>query len=104
MRLEHMSRLKPIFSWWVDASDRTRSHHGPHTDLAAQRRSSDGYISATGMFKVAFPWASVAEETKEKEHIKTLDGAGREEIAGNVWIPPAKGNMPLFPADYRTHH
>lgn len=43
------------------------------------------------MFKVAFPWASVAEEDAEKKHIKSFPEAGQEEIAGNVWIPVEKG-------------
>ncbi|KAF2755303.1 hypothetical protein EJ05DRAFT_97585 [Pseudovirgaria hyperparasitica] len=52
------------------------------------RRSSDGYVSATGMFKAAFPWAKVEEEEAERAYHKTLGSAGHEEVAGNVWIHP----------------
>jgi hypothetical protein len=56
-----------------------------------QRRSSDGYISATGMFKVAYPWASLVEEEAERKYQKTFPSAGPEEIAGSVWIAPEEG-------------
>ncbi|KAI4205360.1 MAG: hypothetical protein LQ350_000401 [Teloschistes chrysophthalmus] len=38
------------------------------------------------MFRAAFPWARAAEEKAEKEYIKSLDAASREEVAGNIWV------------------
>jgi hypothetical protein len=56
-----------------------------------QRRSIDGYISATGMYKAAFPWSTLEEETHERRHHKSLPSGKGEEVAGNVWIAPEDG-------------
>jgi len=55
------------------------------------RRSTDGFLSATGMFKAAFPWASKEEEAKERTYHKKLSSSGPDEVAGNVWISPEEG-------------
>ncbi|KAJ5653359.1 hypothetical protein N7490_000362 [Penicillium lividum] len=52
------------------------------------RRSKDGFISATGMFKIAFPWAKTEEQKNELEYLKSRGYTSGEEIAGNIWIPP----------------
>ncbi|KAE8149158.1 hypothetical protein BDV25DRAFT_6755 [Aspergillus avenaceus] len=52
------------------------------------RRSKDGYVSATGMFKIAFPWAKLDEERTEREYVKARKETSEDEIAGNVWISP----------------
>ncbi|KAJ5279344.1 hypothetical protein N7478_004716 [Penicillium angulare] len=52
------------------------------------RRSKDGFVSATGMFKIAFPWAKIDEERIEREYLKSREYTSQEEVAGNVWISP----------------
>lgn len=64
---------------------------------STQRRSKDGFVSATGMFKIAFPWAKVEEERSERDYLKAREETSEDEIAGNVWISPVFGKYSLAP-------
>lgn len=48
-------------------------------------------MSATGMFKIAFPWAKLEEERAERDYLKSREETSEDEIAGNVWISPSLG-------------
>jgi hypothetical protein len=52
-------------------------------------------VSATGMFKIAFPWAAHSEEKEEREYLKGLDTTSEDEVAGNVWVSPEYGTLRL---------
>ena len=65
-----------------------------------QRRSSDGFVSATGMFKAAFPWAKVTEERSERDYLKSLPHTAHVEVAGNVWVSEHYGMPRLMKRDH----
>ena len=52
------------------------------------RRSKDGFVSSTGMFKASFPMATKAEEDAERRYVKAKFHTSLEETAGNLWIHP----------------
>lgn len=62
----------------------------------SQRRSKDGFVSATGMFKIAFPWAKSEEEQRERAYLKTCEHTSEEEVAGNMWVSPTFGMFSLL--------
>ncbi|RPB19558.1 hypothetical protein L211DRAFT_842463 [Terfezia boudieri ATCC MYA-4762] len=54
------------------------------------RRSYDGFVSSTGMFKASFPWASKKDEEDERRYVKaTFPRTSTDETAGNLWVHPA---------------
>lgn len=55
-------------------------------------------MSATGMFKIAFPYAKNDEEKAEREYLKIKESTSHEEVAGNVWISPGLGTPLLHAA------
>ncbi|KAJ5802126.1 uncharacterized protein N7503_004576 [Penicillium pulvis] len=52
------------------------------------RRSKDGFISATSMFKIAFPWAKAREERDERRYLISQRHTSPNHVAGNIWICP----------------
>ncbi|KAI5806763.1 hypothetical protein DFH27DRAFT_357173 [Peziza echinospora] len=54
------------------------------------RRSHDGFVSSTGMFKASFPWATKRDEEDERKYVKDyFIRTSKDETAGNLWVHPA---------------
>jgi hypothetical protein len=71
---------------------RSKDGYAQYNCLTSRKTELESrYISATGMYKAAFPWSSLEEEQAERKHHKTLPSGGGEEVAGNVWISPEDG-------------
>ncbi|RMZ90572.1 hypothetical protein DV736_g2193, partial [Chaetothyriales sp. CBS 134916] len=66
-----------------------QANQPPPETYFLMQRSKDGFVSATGMFKIAFPWAAQAEERAERAYLKTLAATSQDEVAGNLWVEPA---------------
>ncbi|MCJ1249859.1 hypothetical protein MMC30_007085 [Trapelia coarctata] len=71
----------------LKSSEIFAAHPNKPVKYFLMRRSRDGYVSATGMFKASFPWAKLAEEQAEKEYLKSLSIISQDEVAGNLWVP-----------------
>ncbi|KAI9705482.1 MAG: hypothetical protein M1836_006237 [Candelina mexicana] len=75
----------------IFAPNSNQAHPESYFLMRPQRRSSDGYVSATGMFKVAFPWAKHSEQESERKYLKGLSTTSPDEVAGNAWVEPEYG-------------
>ncbi|KAJ5673196.1 hypothetical protein N7507_002323 [Penicillium longicatenatum] len=60
----------------------------PRTTCFLMRRSKDGFVSASTMFTIAFPWAKAEEQKNEREYLKSREYASQEGTAHNIWISP----------------
>lgn len=43
------------------------------------------------MFKAAFPFATKKEEENERDYLKSDLSASGDEVAGNIWVAPERG-------------